>query len=103
MTTVREIQLERLLGTLVVDAHGYAVGRIEDVVAEPEGDEYLVTHVVLGPHGRLSRLLGFAHQIPTLEALGLSRPARIKRLPWDWLDLSDPDHPRLRPTVADPK
>ena len=63
MTTARHIHLERLLGRLLLDAHGYTVGRIEDVEAEPAGDEYLVTHVLVGSHGWLSRLLEFAHQM----------------------------------------
>ena len=42
MTAPQTIRLERLLGTLVVEARGYAVGRIEDaslyydVVAEKD-------------------------------------------------------------------
>lgn len=99
MTAAREVRLERLLGTLLVDAHGYPVGCIEDVEAEPAGDDYLVTNVVVGPHGRLARLLGAAHQLPTLRALGLGRRQRIRRVPWTWLDLSDPAHPRLLPSV----
>jgi hypothetical protein len=99
MTAAREVRLERLLGTLLVDAHGYPVGRIEDVEAESVGDDYLVTQVIVGAHGRLARLLGLAHQLPTLRALGLGRRPRIRRVPWIWLDLSDPAHPRLLPSV----
>jgi hypothetical protein len=101
VTAAAQIHLERLLGSLLRDAHGYVVGCIEDVEAEPAGEEYLVTHVLVGSHGRLARLLGFAHQIPTLRALGLSRRLRIRRVPWTWLDLSDPDHPRLLRSVID--
>ena len=101
MSAVRELRLERLLGKLLVDAAGVAVGRIEDVEAIPEGDEYLVTHALVGAEGRLSRLLAFTHQLPTLRALGLGRKPRIRRVPWTWLDLSDPERPRLRPTVAE--
>jgi sporulation protein YlmC with PRC-barrel domain len=100
MTAPQTIRLERLLGTLVVDARGYAVGRIEDVLAEPDGEEYLVTQVVLGPHGRLSRLLAFGYQLPTMRARGLARQPRIRRVPWDWLDLSDPERPRLVATAG---
>jgi sporulation protein YlmC with PRC-barrel domain len=96
----REVRLERLLGRLVMDAAGRAVGRIEDVEAEPRGEAYAVTYAVLGPEGQLARLLGFAHQLPTLRALGLGRPARTRRVPWAWIDFSDPMHPRLRPSVA---
>jgi len=101
MTAKASVRLERLLGRRVIDAHGREVGTIDDLVAEPAGDEYLVTHVVLTSSNRLSRLLGFLHQVPTFRALGLSRRPRIRRIPWTWLDLSDPEHPRLLPTVTD--
>lgn len=100
MTDTHEVRLERLLGRRLVDAHGRVAGRIEEVEAKPVGDDYLVTHVVIGEHGRIARFLAFAHQIPTFRALGLSRPLRVRRIPWVWLDLSDPDHPRLHRSVA---
>lgn len=100
MSPVREIRLERLLGRLLVDAAGVAVGRIEDVEAVPDGDEYLVTHALVGAEGRIARLLAFTHQLPTLRALGLGRKPRIRRVPWAWLDLSDPERPRLRQSVV---
>jgi hypothetical protein len=100
MTARREIRLERLMGRPLVDAHGYVVGCIEDVEAEPVGDDYVVTQVIVGPHGRLARLLSLGHQLPTLRAAGLGRRPRIRRVPWSWLDLSDPYHPRLLPTVV---
>jgi sporulation protein YlmC with PRC-barrel domain len=96
MTPPREVRLERLLGRELVDEFGIAVGRIEDVEAEPQGDEYVVTRVLVGPGGRLARLLAFAHQLPTLRAMRLGRKPRVRRVPWAWLDLSDPWHPRLR-------
>lgn len=96
MSAPREIRLERLLGRPVVDAFGMRFGRIEDVVAEPNGDEYLVTHVLIGPDSRVAQLLASAHQLPPLRALGLGRRPRIRRVPWSWLDLTDPEQPRLR-------
>jgi sporulation protein YlmC with PRC-barrel domain len=99
MSSVREIRLERLMGRLLVDGFGQPVGSIEDVVAHPDGDEYLVTHVVVGPQARLARLLAFGHQIPVLRAIGLGRRTRVLRIPWTSLDLSDAEHPRLRRSV----
>jgi hypothetical protein len=98
---VTSIRLERLLGRRLVDARGHVVGCIEDVATMPVGDEYLVTHVVVTSHRRLAQLQAFAHQIPVLRALGLGKPPRVRRMPWTWLDLSDPERPRLLPTVAD--
>jgi sporulation protein YlmC with PRC-barrel domain len=97
----QELRLERLLGRMLADADGRPVGRIEDVVAEPDGEEYLVTHLVVGPHTRFARILAFGHQIPVLTALGLGRPPRVRRVPWAWLDLTEPDCPRLLRSVID--
>ena len=99
MTSIR---LERLLGRRLVDARGHVVGCIEDVDAVPDGDEYLVTHVLVTSHRRLAWLQDLAHQIPVLRALGLGRPPRVRRMPWTWVDLSDPEQPRLLPTVVEP-
>jgi sporulation protein YlmC with PRC-barrel domain len=99
MTRGREVRLERLIGKRVVDATGQSMGSVEDLEAEPDGDTYLVTHVLLGPDQWLARLRAFAHQLPTMRALGIGRKARVRRVPWTWLDLSDPEHPRLRETV----
>ncbi|HKU59961.1 MAG TPA: hypothetical protein VJQ44_01995 [Gemmatimonadales bacterium] len=100
MTRHPGIRLERLLGRLVVDHLGVAVGRIEEVETRPDGEVYRVTHVILGPEGRIARMFAFGYQLPTFRALGLGRKPRTRRLPWGWLDLADPEHPRLRPTVA---
>ena len=94
--TGREIYLEDLLGRLVRTAAGRVVGRIEDVRAEPVGDDYLVREVVLGELGLRARLFGMAAQLPTLQALGLARRYRTRAIPWEWLDFSDPEHPRFR-------
>jgi hypothetical protein len=98
--TRHRVRVERLLGRLVVDHLGIAAGRIEDIVSEPDGDAYRVTHVILGPVGRVARMLAFGYQLPTFQAIGLGRKPRTRRLPWAWLDLVDPEHPRLRAEVA---
>jgi hypothetical protein len=101
MSRLVQIRLERLLGRLLVDAYGGPVGVIEDVEAHPEGHEYVVSHVVVGPAGRLPRLRAVFHLLPTLRALKLGQPPRVRRVPWEWLDLQDPDHPRLLPRVPE--
>jgi hypothetical protein len=93
---VHEIYVEELLGRLVRTAAGRVVGRIEDVRAEPVGDDYLVREVVLGELGLRARLFGMAAQLPTLQALGLARRYRTRTVPWEWLDFSDPERPRFR-------
>jgi len=97
----QELRLERLIGRILTDAAGNTVGRVEDVVAEPDGDDYLVTHLVVGPNARLARWLAFGHQIPVLDAVGFGRAPRVRHIPWAWLDLSDAEHPRLLKSVID--
>lgn len=96
----RELSLEDLLGRVVRTAAGRPVGWIEDVRAEPEGEDYVVTEVVLGELSLRARLFAMAAQLPTLKALGLSGHYRIRAVPWQWLDLSDPAQPRFLGSIS---
>lgn len=94
----RKIHLEQLLGKLVRDPDEMKVGRILSVHAEIEGDECVVRAYDLGAAALMENLgisiLRVAHGIFSKEPL---------RVPWDQLDLSDPERPRLRCPVADLK
>jgi hypothetical protein len=90
-----EIKFEELLGKTVRNPYGRPVGRIEDATIEPSGDDYLVTHFLLGPLGRLQRVRAFLGGLPTLRGLGLGRELDLRPLPWSWFDLSDPTRPVL--------
>jgi hypothetical protein len=91
----REVGFEDLLGRVVRTAAGRPVARIDDFRVEPEGEEYVVRQVVLSELGLRARLFAMAAQLPTLRALGLAGPYRTRAVPWDWLDLSDPEGPRF--------
>jgi hypothetical protein len=96
MTTgTREVRFEELIGC-PVDGPGGPFARIEDVRVEPEEDEYVVRSFILGPLGFRARIDALLWELPTLRALGLVKKNRIRVLPWDMIDLSDPSHPRLR-------
>jgi sporulation protein YlmC with PRC-barrel domain len=92
----REVRFEDLVGRVVQNQHGRPVARIEDVRVEPDGEDYLVTHFLLGPLERLPRIMAFAGEVPTIRALGIGRERRLRPIPWQWLDLSDPERPVLR-------
>ena len=68
--------------------------------ADPRGGDLAVTEYHLGAYAALERLsaslIGWA-------TLGLFRPRQGggRRVPWDKLDLSDPEHPRLSCPVAE--
>jgi sporulation protein YlmC with PRC-barrel domain len=91
-----ELRLEDLLGKTVRNAHGRPIGRIEDARVEPDGEDYLVTHFLLGPLERLHRLLAFLGELPTLRALGVGHDRELRSIPWHWIDLTDPERPILR-------
>jgi hypothetical protein len=95
----REVRLEELLGRVVRSAAGRPIGVIQDLRAQPHGDEYLIHEVLVGELGVMAKLLGMLQQLPTFRALGLGRPYRSRPVPWNWLDLSDPRNPRFRAPV----
>ncbi len=95
MVPGREIRLEELLGRVVRTAAGRPVGRIEDVTAEPEGEDYVVRAVILGELGLRARLFSMATQLPTFQSLGFGGRYRTRAIPWQWLDFSDPRRPRF--------
>jgi sporulation protein YlmC with PRC-barrel domain len=90
-----KIRLEDLLGKTVRNQYGRAIGRIEEARVEPDGEDYLVTHFLIGPLEPWPRLLAFIGELPTLRALGLGSPRKLRQMPWHWIDLSDPERPRL--------
>jgi hypothetical protein len=100
MGEIREIALEQLLGRVVRSPGGRPVGRIKDLRAEPEGDEYVVHEVVIGELGLMAKLLGMAGQLLALRSIGLSRRYRRRAVRWSWIDWSDPEHPRFRASTS---
>jgi len=91
MAKTQKVHLELLLGKLVRDTEGARVGRIRSVRAEMEGEDCVVRDYDLGAAALMSRL-------------GISMFQRTPlRVPWEQLDLSDPEQPRLRCTVAELK
>ena len=87
----QKIHFELLLGKLVRDPEGARVGHILAVRAEREGDDCVVRDFELGTAALLSRL-----GISAARVAGLPVRSEPLRVPWDQLDLSDPEHPRLR-------
>jgi hypothetical protein len=88
-----EVHVELLLGRKVVDRDGRPVGRIEEFLAERHGNECHLREVYLGPEALLRR---FAVSTSRLPFLGwLAHLGYSCHVPWDRIDLSDPEHPRL--------
>ena len=88
MSTHR-IRLDDLVGRKVRDAQGCIVGRLFEMRAEERDGELVVVEYFLGAHALAVRVgLSF------LDLVGIERP-KPRRIPWDRLDISDPDAPRL--------
>lgn len=84
-----KIHFELLLGRKVRDPEGVAVGRIFSAHAELDGADCVLREFLLGPGALLARFgIPFRRWQPV-------------RVPWDLLDLSDPEHPRLRCSAAE--
>ena len=90
--SAREIHLELLLSRSVVDRDGKRVGRIEEFCAEDRQGEFVVTEYLLGAYAVLDRL---AVSTMGRAMLNLLRMRSGYRVPWDRLDLSDHERPRL--------
>lgn len=96
MTAPRLLHLEQLHGRKVLDVDGAAAGSIHSVKAEWVGKECLVREFLLGPAALLYRL-----GLSAAGLVGLALGSGPLRVPWEQLDLGDPEHPRLRCTVAE--
>ena len=89
----RELHVESLVGLRIRDATGKSLGRIEEIVAEISGTDWIVVEVHLGPGALMERLLEISTLIP-LSGLLRRRFGQSVRVPWDRVDFTDPAHPR---------
>lgn len=89
------LRFESLIGAEVRNSSGRIIGRIEDARIEPDGEDYIITHLILGPVEPLRRLRGFLGELPTFRALRIGQHRDWRLLPWHWFDLTDPERPVL--------
>jgi sporulation protein YlmC with PRC-barrel domain len=99
----RRIRLQRLLGRKVVDKDGRVAGRIEEVRAHVRDGAFIVESFELGRRGLLERLSIRDVSLAMVRMLGAHRGAGGHRVPWQQMDLSDLEHPRLTCGVAELK
>ena len=101
----RELLLSDLIGRQVRDADGLKVGRIEELLARIElhehGNDYVVVEFHVGAYGLLEALTGGVFAQKLVQRMGSVVGYRRFRIPWEWMDLSDPLHPRLNHTRAE--
>jgi sporulation protein YlmC with PRC-barrel domain len=90
-----EINVEHLIGRRVRDSDGKKVGRIEELIAEIRGTDWVVVEVHLGRGALLERLVDLSTLVPVIGRIG-NRSRKRYRLAWSQLDLTDPHRPRAR-------
>ena len=96
--SARTVALSDLLGCAVRDADGRKIGRIEELHAEislEQGrSDYVVTHFSVGRFRPLDAIAtgNFVQQL--VRRFTRATGYRRYEIPWDWMDLSDPAHPR---------
>lgn len=89
----KNVHVELLAGRRVRDVNDKVAGRIQSIHGEIRGKECYVEAFLLGPAALLSRL-----GISAGRLVGWAKHEPL-RVPWQQLDLSDPEKPRLRCTV----
>lgn len=90
-----EINAELLIGRKVHDVNGEKVGRIEEFQVERRDKACLVEAYLVGASGVINRLSAWTLIRPIHKALR-NRLLSVYRIPWDQLDLSDPEQPVLK-------
>jgi sporulation protein YlmC with PRC-barrel domain len=89
----RQVRVQDLFGRRVRDADGNVIGRIMEISATVRGKECTIDAFHLGAAALLQRL-----GIGAGRLIGLSSAREPKRIPWQELDLTDPERPTLRPS-----
>ena len=98
----KRVRVDLLTGRMVRDAEGRRVGRIRELIGEverPGSGEYVVREFHLSSGGLLEALGGA--QLARVIADRLGRKSNRRIIGWRDLDLSDPERPRLRRSLAE--
>ena len=86
-----QVRVQELVGRRVRDGDGKVVGRIESIRATWRGKECYVEAFELGTAALLTRL-----GLSAASLVGWPAAREPLRIPWQQMDLSDPEKPRLR-------
>jgi len=97
----RTIHLERLIGKKVYDPAGKFAGRIEEIIADERGAYCEVREYLLGRGGFFERMSIADVSVNLIALAGGRNNAASNRVPWHQMDLTDPEHPRLKCPVSE--
>lgn len=88
-----EVHLELLLGRRVFARNGKPIGRLQEIRATPRGRGLVVDEYLVGAYAVLERLSAWTIGRALIRTFGGGRSGY--RVPWDKMDVSDMDRPRL--------
>lgn len=77
------------------------VGNTHCVRVEQQGDEWFIQEYLIGAIAILERLSAWTIGLGLLNFLGARKIHGGYRVPWDKLDLSEPNQPRLHCTLQE--
>jgi len=91
-----ELRVELLLGRRVQALNGRVIGRIEEIQTEGSDDACYVTEYLVGTFAYFERFAAWSMMRSPLKLFPQSKRGGGLRVRWDQLDLTDPNHPKLR-------
>ncbi len=91
-----EIEVERLVGKKVHDVDGMNVGRIEEIRVEQDEKALLVESYLIGASALVERLSARTLVRPIRRFLRARHVYSVYEVPWQDMDLTDPERPVLR-------
>ena len=103
MKEEQEVNLELLIGKRVRALNGKSIGRLEEVHAELREGECFVEEYLIGSYAAFERLSAWSIGRAILKLFGATKAHGGYRVPWDKLDLTDTEKPRLLCAVEELK
>ena len=98
---VMEIRVELLVGTTVLDIDGKNIGRIEEIRVQRGDKALLVETYLIGASALIERLSAWTLVRPIKRLLRARHIYSLYEVPWQDMDLSDPNRPKLRTAKRD--
>lgn len=96
----RTVALDDLVGRVVHDADGRRIGRIEEleaeIVLERGGNDYVVTRFGVGRWGAFDAIATGRIVQQLVRRITRATSYVHYDIPWQWMDLSDLAHPRVK-------
>jgi len=99
--SAREAHVELLLGKEVTDAEGRKLGRLEEIRTVAHGGALYVSQFLVSRYGVAARLTSASLLPRVFQLLGIAGRRKGYVVPWTWMDLSDPEHPRVTVPMKD--